>query len=83
MDNVIKFTKKNETSNDGVICENPRHGSPQDRGSADAYYGRPFNPHYYVGGTGTSERVKYEDMTENEIKAYVHGYMNEENRKEW
>ena len=27
----------------------PRHGGPQDRGSADAYYGRPYDPHYSVG----------------------------------
>jgi len=25
----------------------PKHGSPQDRGSADRYYGRPYDPHFY------------------------------------
>ena len=25
-----------------------RHGSAYDRGSADAWYGRPFRPHYFV-----------------------------------
>ena len=27
------------------------HGSPKDRGSADRYYGRPFEPHWYPQGT--------------------------------
>ena len=27
------------------------NGSPKDRGSADAYYGRPFDPHYWPEGT--------------------------------
>ena len=26
-----------------------RHGGPYDRGSADAYYRRDFDPHYYEG----------------------------------
>ncbi len=61
----------------------PRHGSPQDRGSADAYYQRPYDPHYYVGATYSSERVEKDNMTVGEIEAYCYGYGNEENRKEW
>ena len=34
-----------------------RHGSPYDRGSADAWYGREPNPHYYLGATYRSEKV--------------------------
>ena len=49
-----------------------RHGGPFDRGSADSYYGRPRRPHYYVGGTGTSDLV--EDLTPQEIQAYLAGY---------
>lgn len=49
-----------------------RHGGPFDRGSADSYYGRPRNPHFYVGGTGTSDRV--EQLTSEEIQAYLAGY---------
>ena len=49
-----------------------RHGGPFDRGSADSYYGRGRNPHYYVGGTGTSERV--ENLTPAETQAYLAGY---------
>lgn len=28
-----------------------RHGGPYDRGSADAWYGRDFDPHYWPQGT--------------------------------
>ena len=47
----------------------PRHGGPEDRGSADSYYRRTFNPHYYKGGTHTSERIHLKDMTAKEITA--------------
>jgi hypothetical protein len=70
---------------DGLIVKNeiPRHGSPQDRGSADAYYGRPYDPHYYVGDSLQSTRVEKCDMTDSMIEAYRYGYDNEEDRKEW
>lgn len=60
-----------------------RHGGPYDRGSADYYYGRSFDPHYYVGGTGTSPRIEKSSMTEEEIAAYTAGYDEETERKEW
>lgn len=60
-----------------------RHGGPHDRGSADAWYGRPKNPHYYKGGTRMSELVEEKDMTEEEIEAYDHGYDSETGRKDW
>ncbi len=34
-----------------------RHGGPFDRGSADSYYGRPKDPHFFVGKTGDGEPV--------------------------
>ena len=61
----------------------PRHGSPQDRGSADAYYERPYAPHYYVGASMQSERVEKDNMTVGEIAAYDYGYENEDDRKDW
>jgi hypothetical protein len=61
----------------------PDHGSPQDRGSADRYYGRHHDPHYYVGNTYQSERVQKDNMTVGEVAAYNYGYDNEEDRKEW
>lgn len=63
-----------------------RHGGPFDRGSADSYYYREFNPHYFVGDTYNSDKVELADMTAEEIVAYTAGYkLNEEsgNKKEW
>jgi len=63
-----------------------RHGGPFDRGSADSWYSRPFDPHYYREGTGTSERVDLADMTAEEIVAYTAGYnWNEKygGKKDW
>jgi hypothetical protein len=63
-----------------------RHGGPYDRGSADSYYGRGIDPHYYVGNTGTSERIPAELMTPEELEEYMCGYWdNEEERnyKDW
>lgn len=51
-----------------------RHGGPFDRGSADAYYGRSYDPHYFVGATYMSERVSLARMTAEEIVAYTVGY---------
>lgn len=50
-----------------------RHGGPWDRGSADAYYRRPYKPHYYKGSTGTSEKVEEKEMTPEEIAEYAAG----------
>lgn len=51
-----------------------RHGGPFDRGGADSYYHRPPEPHYYIGNTYQSERVEQDNMTEDEIQAYLDGY---------
>ena len=64
----------------------PRHGGPYDRGTADSYYRRGFNPHYYVGATYSSDRVELADMTPEEITAYTKGYNDNEddgNFKDW
>ena len=53
---------------------NNRHGGPKDRGEADAYYRRAYNPHYYVGGTGTSALVEKAQMTRAQIRQYKAGY---------
>lgn len=51
-----------------------RHGGAYDRGSADAWYGRPPEPHYYVGATYASTRIDAQDMSAEEIEAYMAGY---------
>jgi hypothetical protein len=66
-----------------AIVKNPKHGSPQDRGSADAYYGRGYCPHYWPSGTGVGMQVFEHEMTEQQIAEYKYGYANEDNRKDW
>lgn len=61
----------------------PKNGSPMDRGSADAYYGRPPKPHYWPDGTGKGYKVPECEMTEEEVSDYHYGYDNEEDRKDW
>ena len=55
-----------------------RHGGPYDRGAADSYYRRPFEPHYYVGGSYMSERVELGRMTAQEIVEYTKGFNDNE-----
>jgi len=57
------------------------HGSPYDRGHADAYYGRSRNPHKWPEGTGHGEKVT--DLTPEEIDAYNAGYDDCDDRKDW
>ena len=62
------------------------HGSPFDRGSADSYYGRPRDPHYWPEGTYNGTKVEEKDMTPEQVEAYYAGYQyNEEfgGKKDW
>ena len=54
-----------------------------DRGSADAWYGRRPEPHWWPEGTYHGEKVTEEDMSSDEIKAYWLGFDNEDDRKDW
>ena len=51
-----------------------RHGGPFDRGGADYWYNRGYEPHYYKGATYASDRVEEADMTGEELAAYRAGY---------
>lgn len=67
---------------------NKSHGSPYDRGSADRYYGRQYQPHYhefYVEPShGRCYRViKCENMTEQEMREYRQGWNETDGRKDW
>jgi len=53
---------------------NTRHGGPWDRGCADAYYCRVWQPHYYEGDTMNSAKVEMQDMSAEDIVAYTAGY---------
>jgi hypothetical protein len=60
-----------------------RHGGAYDRGSADAYYHRPPEPHYFTGLSHQSTKIEEVDMSEEEIAAYMAGYKEETGRKDW
>lgn len=59
---------KNEVTN-----YDKRHGSPYDRGAADAYYGRRFYPHYNAWDK-SPVRVEILDPDAPEYDAYMAGY---------
>ena len=59
------------------------HGSPYDRGSADSWYQRPRNPHYFVGGSYKSEPITEELMTPEQVKEYHKGYDANVAFKDW
>lgn len=66
--------------------ENMRHGGPFDRGSADSYYRRGYDIHYYVGATGSTPRIEEADMTSDQVSQYLAGYAYNEkhgDHKEW
>ena len=60
-----------------------RHGSAYDRGSADAYYHRAQNPHYYKKASYSSERVEKKDMSDEQKAEYLLGYYETTDRKDW
>ena len=55
-----------------------RHGGPYDRGQADAYYDRSYNPHFFTGATHQSTLVELQDMSVEEIVAYTAGFRDSE-----
>jgi hypothetical protein len=62
------------------------HGSPFDRGSADSWYSRPQQPHWYPEGSYRGDRVEAKDMTLAQMREYYRGYeYNEQHggKKEW
>ena len=72
--------------NQTLVQYDTRHGGAYDRGSADAYYRRSYDPHYFKGDTYSSDRVELKDMTADEITAYTAGYRDQEESgdfKDW
>lgn len=62
------------------------HGGPFDRGAADSYYSRPRDPHWYPEGTYQGRRRGMEEMTAEEVQAYLAGYAYNEqhgDKKNW
>lgn len=60
---------------------NRGHGSPYDRGGADAYYWRQPEPHKYPNGTGVPPKILLTDPEE--IAEYMLGYREMPERKDW
>jgi len=61
-----------------------QHGSLFDRGSADSYYGRPQEPHWYPESSYNGNIVT--DLTPEEVQEYLAGYDHNEQfggKKDW
>ena len=68
----------------GPQFDRERHGILFDRGSADSYYGRYAQPHWYPQGTYKGEAIT--ELTPEEIAEYMAGYdYNEQygDKKQW
>lgn len=81
-----ELTKKEQVANllKGVQFDRPRHGSLFDRGSADSYYNRSRDPHWYPNGTGHGPKIT--NLSLDEINEYLAGYeYNEQfgDKKDW
>ena len=74
MSNAIEFGGALNTIEFNGVEYDARHGGPFDRGSADSYYHRPINPHYWPEGTGHGEKIEKAYMTDLEVSAYMAGY---------
>ena len=68
----------------GPQFDRKRHGGLFDRGSADSYYSRPRDPHWYPQGSYQGAPV--EQLTAEEREEYLAGYdYNEQygDKKSW
>jgi hypothetical protein len=66
---------------DNIQFDRNRHGSLYDRGSADSYYRRKKDPHWWPEGTGHGKKVT--ELTEEELKEYNLGYDENTDFKDW
>ena len=69
---------------DQLQFQRDRHGSLYDRGSADSYYRRSPDPHWYPLGTVNGEPIT--DLTKEEREEYLAGYEDNEkfgDKKDW
>jgi len=76
--------QKVEQALQGPQFDRELHGGLFDRGSADSYYSRPRDPHWYPEGSYHGTKVtKLNDI---EIQAYMAGYDHNErfgDKKSW
>lgn len=73
-DQVKFLVNKLDEMGQPVECIDTRHGGPYDRGSADAWYHRGCDPHYYEGPSMQSPKIPEELMTEQQVAEYELGY---------
>jgi hypothetical protein len=59
---------------EALVAYDKSHGSPFDRGSADSYYNRPIDPHWYPQGTYNADRVDEANMSDDQVAAYMAGF---------
>lgn len=69
-----EFTEiqKTEQAIRGPQFDRERHGSLWDRGTADSWYNRPQDPHWYPNGSYQGERI--DQLNQYEIAEYLAGY---------
>ncbi len=62
-----------------------QHGGAYDRGSADRYYKRSYNPHYrvYTQNPYSCETITSDKMTAEELEAYAAGWNEEKGEKDY
>jgi hypothetical protein len=76
--------QKVEQALQGPQFDRTLHGGLFDRGSADSYYGRPRDPHWYPEGSYNGTKVV--ELNNIEIQAYNAGYDHNEqfgDKKSW
>ena len=76
--------QKVEQALQGPQFDRELHGGLFDRGSADSYYSRPRDPHWYPEGSYHGAKVT--DLNPIEIQAYHAGYDHNErygDKKSW
>ena len=81
-----EFTEiqKTEQAIRGPQFDRERHGGLFDRGSADSYYNRIPDPHWYPEGTGHGQKIT--DLNQYELAEYLAGYEHNEqfgHKKSW
>jgi hypothetical protein len=67
------------------LKDRSRHGGPYDRGSADSYYGRGLDPHWWPMGTGRGLKIDLKEGEEG-YDEYMEGFKDNQdagNFKDW
>lgn len=65
------------------MTEAERLERADERGRADAYYGRSPKPRIWKSNLVPIVEIPESEMSKAEIAAYMEGYWNEPDRKEW